>query len=205
MAQPLKRKHGTIRQIRYYWNLATFARKFEAEVDAPPEAIADLLSDIEQAPQRGIFPVSRTADIKTVADDETYEFDLRVKHTNSQVNYTSVRANGRIVYSQGYDKTIVRGDIRIGWFYGLSMVASIVSLLVGVLMSPEVLPMMVLFLPYIVFILWSTRRDYFTLTRLVHEKINAAQHAPATEADTDEIELQKLRHVDDPYELRSER
>ena len=76
MTADKKLKHNPIGQIRYYWNLALFARRFEVEVDAPPEVVAEHIQTIAQA-QLGNYPSTIVVD--SANDGSNYDFSIDVQ------------------------------------------------------------------------------------------------------------------------------
>ena len=187
MTEQKKLKHKAIGQIDYVWNLALFARQFDVEVDAPPKGIAIKLASIEQARHGFFIRRSRTAKLETVDDGETYNFDIRMRQTNRSITYTSVKATGRIIYSQGYDKTIIRGDIRLGWFYSGSLLIALlwsIYLTFGIFFQTTTrfasdFLFFVLFFLYLGYVIWSIKTDYDELTAQIQYKINSAQQSNA--------------------------
>lgn len=188
MTEKKKLKNDSVGQIRYAWNLLLFARQFEVEVDAPPEIVAECFTGIERK-RRGRLDkyYRRTALIETVREGESYTFDLQMMQLEKGRPNTSVKATGSVIYSQEYNKTIVRGNIRLGGFYlgqllfmllmsSFYILAIIIDLIQGTLIwlffSPFVaLLMMIMFFPYLKKILY----DYDELTYHIQDKINDAQ------------------------------
>ena len=186
MTEQKKLKHEAVGQINYVWNLALFARQFETEVDAPPKVIAGKLASIEQAKHGFFIRRSRTAKLETMDEGETYNFDIRMKQTNRSVTYTSVKATGRIIYSQGYGKTIVRGDIRLGWFYSGSLLIALIWMTYITFGHFSQTPsgfgfnyFYILFFLYLGYFVWSIKTDYDGLTAQIQYKINGAQQSSA--------------------------
>ena len=191
MTEDKKLKQNPIGQIRYYWNLATFARHFEVEVDAPPDKVAWRLIGIEK---RG-YRTRRIVEIVTIKERESYTFDLHVKRADRGVLYTTVKATGKVVYSQGYDKTIVRGDIRIGWIHiGLSTIPlccyALFSLAIGI--QTELIGFLILAFALLFVVVgysWSIQYDYKELTHQIQETLKKAQDTYSQHVITDPIEL----------------
>lgn len=129
-----KNKNSPVGAIRYWWNLMLFARGFEFEVDAPADRVAQRLAQIE-VPEGTVPSLEpRVGEMHVLPDEETqaHNFDLRVARVQMRGAVTTVQAKGRIIYSQGYQTTIVRGHIRLGAIYYAIMLFSILGGLFGI-------------------------------------------------------------------------
>jgi len=188
MTEKKKLKNDSVGQIRYAWNLLLFARQFEVEVDAPPEIVAECFTGIERK-RRGRLDkyYRRTALIETVREGESYTFDLQMMQLEKGRPNTSVKATGSVIYSQEYNKTIVRGNIRLGGFY-------LGQLLFMLLLSPFFMIMFIVSIEqdgaiglfvllfssilvgfFVIFYSTMIRNDYGELTAQIQDKINNAQ------------------------------
>jgi len=125
MTDTPKKKNQATNLITYGWNLFLFARTFRAEIDAPPQEVASALEDI-QSDYNSTWLHSQNTTVEQISDD-VYNLDTRVYgHMSERYKVTSVKGTGRILYSKGYNTTIVQGDIRLGW---LNYIVGLVALM----------------------------------------------------------------------------
>ncbi len=175
MSEGLKRKNQSASQITHYWNRALFARSFEVITDLTPEEAGRRLNDLRQT--RGFMqPVSRTASVKHRID-RIYDFDLRIRRNSRGVNYTTVKATGVIVIDKGLARTVVRGDMRVGWLYALLLLATPLVLVVWWLFAPFLFYsiFLLMFLGVwaimLVYSIWQISLDYRQLVMLIENAL----------------------------------
>jgi len=123
-----KNKNQAVSIARYTWNRTTFAREFQAELDAPPTEVAALIEAVD-----GDYFVSgpnRYTQLTQVQHDNgAYDFNIRLVRDKSPQFLSYVNAHGRILYSEGYQKTLFRGEIRMST---MAMLVAIFSFFAGI-------------------------------------------------------------------------
>lgn len=129
-----KSKGPVLSTLNTYWNLALLARGFDLETKLPPEVCAERLADLHQPYRLLKFDLASRTTAQVTPHEDGYSFDLRIKRRNRGVDYTSVKATGRIVHSAGLEATLIRGTIKLGWLFMLTTVGAIVAVIVGLLM-----------------------------------------------------------------------
>lgn len=196
MSEKKKLKHEAVGQIRYYWNRASLSRRFDVTVDAPPQAVADQFYDVEQIAEGEWIPRRRVVDVVESPDDGSHVFQIRVRHRLPIGIYTTIKAKGRITYSQGYEQTVVQGDIRLGWFFCMTM--AMIGPLIGIWMSILIgirgidQPIISLGLLFTAFIVTLINRDYETLITQIRTAINDSQR--------EHVAHQRMKQHDDVTE-----
>ncbi len=179
----LKKKNQITSTITYGWNMFLFARTFRAEIDALPEQVAATLDDLHQDYDEDDWR-SQTANVQRI-DDDLYTFDLRIYQHLGPLKETSVKATGRVLYSKGYEKTVIQGDLRLGWFNYLGgMVVAlvmIVQVFTGEIASSitwEWLIIVPILISIATFIGWELRQDYRELNQDLSQALKdaAEQH-----------------------------
>lgn len=70
-----------------------------------------------------------------VEPDQIYTFDVRLVREMSPAFLPNVRAKGRIVRSEGYGTTIIRGDLNLGWFATAGLIFAFTASVIGVGLS----------------------------------------------------------------------
>ena len=197
MTDDKKLKHETVNQIRYYWNLALFARRFEVEVDAPPEVVAEQFANMKQSPSiRGVVHGLETV-VDVTDGAKSYDFSIQ----NSETRQPIVNVTGRIIYSEGYNQTIVRGDIRLsgtyliklGIPYAFAFFLMIQSSFVDVALA------LCIFIPMVLFSLISfapIKRQYDILTLSIQAMLNDIQQFHMDDSREINVNLQKPSRSD---------
>ena len=173
MAKNKKLKHETIGQIRYYWNLLLFARQFEVEVDAPPEVVAEQFRDVEV--REGDI-ILYSSDALVIEALKSYMFTLKVIRGTDRSYAPRIKATGKILYSVGYEKTIIRGNIQLAGKYILGKIAIILFFIVSLeFMIPGMYVITVIIaIIYVLLQIPQTRYDYIELRNQLQQQINKA-------------------------------
>jgi hypothetical protein len=191
-------KKRPVESIHSWWNLLSFARQFEVEVDTPPSVLAKQLSRLIKSDYNAYNRMTRSmnAQIAPIDPDKVYEFSLQIRRPFYGIPLTNIRANGRIVYSEGYQKTIMRGNIRVTALHYLLMglvfvytVAAIAHIATSGNASP--IGVLVLMLALIGGMIWDIRQvysDYQLLMGGIEEQVRAAIGAVGDEQEVVEDE-----------------
>lgn len=128
-----KPKNRAVSTIRYYWDVATLAQRFEAEVEASPESIVDAFNtlggDVVVSGMNRHFKYVRT---QPAASEDAYTFDVRLIREMSPAFLPNVRAQGRIIRSEGYGTTIIRGNLSLGWLATAELIFAFLLAIVGI-------------------------------------------------------------------------
>ncbi len=173
-------KNNPVGTVRYWWGWALFSRQFEMDVNVPPIRIAEHLGKVRQPMQGFPMATERSVTIRVVESERIYTFDMRIKHRSRGVNYTSVKAAGRIVYSEGYATSIIRGDVRLGWVYFAAHILSFIGVIVGLVIStlggaPAFsVPIFAFIVLAVLYATWRIYADYIELQAMLMNQIEMA-------------------------------
>ena len=100
--------------LRTWWNIMLFARQFEMTVPVSATQVASALRDNQHGINKHYGWKKPIVIVEPVDRDHIYQFDIRIKDTNDSGNsYTSVRSIGRIIYSEGYEQSVIHGIVRL--------------------------------------------------------------------------------------------
>lgn len=193
-----KNKNQAVNIARYTWNRTTFAQEFHAELDAPPTDVAALIEAVDgdyfiSGPNR----YTQRTDVQH--DNGAYNFKVRLVRDKSPQFLSYVNAHGRILYSEGYQKTLFRGEIRMSTTAMLAAIVSVIAGVVGVIGSavdPDggmgialllVLPIMI---GAVALLTYTYRRGY---QRVQASLETVLREATAQQTDADEPALEQMQ------------
>lgn len=163
-------------------NLMLLARSFDLETHQTTEASAQRIEDMHQPYHLLKLDMARRITTEVASADDAYDFSVAVRRRSRGVDLTTVRARGRILYSEGLDATLIRGHIRLGWFFLVSTFGAMLfigGLLLGIIMLDQA-PAVALIVymgivgPLSLWLGWLVRKDY---------RLLAAHFAEALVAD----------------------
>ena len=188
-------KNTPVGAMRYWWSRALFARQFEIEVNLPPARLAHYLDNVHQPMEGWIEPSGRTVTIREIEPERMYEFEMLLKRRSRGQDYTRARANGRIVYSEGYQTSIIRGDVRLAASNLLIHVVTFIPFVLAMLFAfssgvPDLyIPVIGLGLLTLLFTSWQIFADYHELQAVLLYQIEQAhQEQLAADLSSDQHE-----------------
>ena len=152
--------------------------------------VAEQFANTKQSPvlRSGVHPLNAT--VETIKENDTYDFSLTVAKESSE---DVVRATGRIVFSERYDRTIIRGEI---WLDGdvqfVVLGCLFIMVFLGVIAGdPEIMfgsPVFVVIMGMVLFA--PIKGDYNILVPSLEAIINEAQSTYSENASSIDLNLQ---------------
>ena len=176
-------KNTPVGAVRYWWGRALFARYFEIEVNLAPARIAAHLGKVRCVRDKSLLPTQRIITIREIEPERAYAFEMQLQRQSTRGDtYTSVKASGRIVYSEGYATSIIRGDIRVGGANFFANLLLVFFLMLGVIYSlltgPSTLIVLLVGFGLLVMLytFWQTFVDYHELNAALLDQIEHAYY-----------------------------
>ena len=153
-------------------NLLLLARSFGFESDQTIEAFARRIEDLHQPYHLLRLDMARRITTKVVPVTDAYGFDVSVRRRSQGIDLTTVRARGNILHSEGLETTLIRGHIRLGWLFLISIFGAMLFIgggLLGIVILGEapataLIAYMFIIGPLALWIGWLVRKDYHLLT-----------------------------------------